>query len=176
MAPGRFSLQSGPSEGVGTLLHDGRPVGELAGVTIAAHFAIDGVGWLIVTDCDCPFEETIFLHLLGPDFTRLETLTMGEAYCPGIVTDIERTGPFSFGFCFPHDGYRHVLSISPTSRCRRLRVASTEIATGRKLGLARSYDQTRGWLADSRMRLAVGACILVFAAIALCLARASRWP
>ena len=88
----------------------------IEGVDLVAHFPVGGIGWLIVTDCDCPFEEIVYLHLLGPTLRPLETTTLGGAYTPGIVGGMERLEPRRFRILFPSLDQPQIVTIEPRRR------------------------------------------------------------
>jgi hypothetical protein len=115
--PARFTLaECVARDATALLLHRGRAVGRIAGVSLVAHFPVEGVGWLVMTDCDCPFEEMLFLHLLDRNCRRLQTKSFGAPYCPGIVEDVMQTGPARFSFCFPGPYLRHDVYVRPERR------------------------------------------------------------
>ena len=106
-----------PSDGEkGALRYDGSDVGMFAGVELVAYFAVDGVGWLVVTDCDCPFEEMVFLHLLKTDMSLIEMRSLGGAYTAGIVEGMERLGPAEFRLLFPSKEQAQFIAVAPRRR------------------------------------------------------------
>ncbi|MGI4797129.1 MAG: hypothetical protein ACRYG8_24365 [Janthinobacterium lividum] len=112
--PGRFILAPEPEHvSVRRLLYDGRGVADLEGVDVAGHFQVDGVGWLVITDFDCPFEEAVRVYLLDEGFRVLETLRFGRPYVPGMVQDVRRTGPRSVAFTFPGPELVHEVEVQP---------------------------------------------------------------
>lgn len=120
--PARFVLAPAPeSVSVRRLLYEGRGVADLEGVDVAAHFEIDGIGWLVITDFDCPFEEAVRVHLLDHRFDVLETAKLGQPYTPGMVQNIRRTGPRSVSFTFPGPELVHEVEVAPhqTGRLRK---------------------------------------------------------
>lgn len=110
--PWRFTLTNSGQE-QGHLLYQGTDAGLFAGVELVAYFPVHGVGWLVVTDCDSPFEETVYLHLLAPDMTLIETRALGGAYTSGIVEGMERLGPNRFRILFPSREHPQLITIAP---------------------------------------------------------------
>jgi hypothetical protein len=111
--PARFTLAGPVDAATRRLLHEGREVGSVEGVDLVAHFRVDGIGWLIITDCDCPFEEMVFLHLFGDDLKPIETQTIGGMYVAGIVDDLEKRGPHCFALTFPDRQHRQMIVVEP---------------------------------------------------------------
>lgn len=119
------------------LLYEGRDVGSVAGEDLVAHFRVAGAGWLIVTDCDCPYEEMVYFHLLGGDFRRIETRHLGGIYAPGIVDDVRQEGPNRFSLTFPDAAVRQRITVEPRRAgwlrlCRRWVHIVREPASGRR--------------------------------------------
>ena len=95
----------------GILSFDGAEVGALAGVELVGYFVVPEAGWLVVTDCDCPFEEMVHLHLLGADLRVVESRALGGAYTPGIVEGMKRLAPARFRLLFPSRNHEHLITV-----------------------------------------------------------------
>lgn len=113
--PARFTFTP-TTETQGTLHHPGAPPRTIEGAQLVAHFPVEGIGWLVVTDCDCPFEEIVYLHLLGPALEPIDTATLGAAYTPGIVDGMERLAPTRFRILFPSADQPQLVTIGPRRR------------------------------------------------------------
>lgn len=100
----------------GLLSHPGQSPATLKGAQLVASFPVEGIGTLIVTDCDCPFEELVYIHLLDPALTLLDTATLGGAYTPGIVQGMDRIGPRTFRIRFPDAGTSHRIEVHAPRR------------------------------------------------------------
>ena len=110
----RFALAPAPADvTVRRLLYEGRGVADLEGVDLAAHFRVGEVGWLLITDFDCPFDEAVRVHLLDDNFALLDTLRLGQPYTPGELGNIRRTGPTSVAFSFPDAQHVREVSVEP---------------------------------------------------------------
>ena len=112
--PARFTWAAAGAER-GTLLFENCDIGQFDGVELVGHFAVGGVGWLIVTDCDCPYEETVFLHLLDAGLRPLERCTLGGAYTAGIVEGMDVIGPGRFRLLFPSSDTPQLITIEKRS-------------------------------------------------------------
>ena len=80
---GRFALL--PSGGVSRLVSDGRATSvHLPGITLLDQFETSA-GYLLVTDHDCPFEETFHFLLLDRDLRirAHRSLGAGFSFVPG---------------------------------------------------------------------------------------------
>ena len=108
--PGRFALVP-LNDQQGRLLFDGAEAGTVAGLELVAYFEIAAVGWLVVTDCDCPFEELVYLHLLDGNLRPIQSHSLGGAYAPGIVEGMERLGPARFHLLFPSRDHGHMILV-----------------------------------------------------------------
>lgn len=110
----RFALAELPnSQTKRTLLFRGQPVAQVKGLELKAHFLVPDIGWLIVTDFDCPYEELAFIHLLGKDFKILDSIKLGRIGCAGFFMDMKQSDPQAFVFEFPGEGDWHKLSVEP---------------------------------------------------------------
>jgi hypothetical protein len=111
---GRFELSNlDDSKTERTLNYLGNQVARVEGLRLDGHFQITGVGWLIVTDYDCMFEEAICFHLFDEDFQRLDFIALGKMYCPGILLHLSAVGEREFSFEFPGKNDWHKLWIEP---------------------------------------------------------------
>lgn len=71
---------------------------------------------LVFATLDCPFEEELLITLADAKGRLIARRTLGGAYTPGILTEVERQGPDSFAFRFP--GQQHwLVSVAPAGRC-----------------------------------------------------------
>lgn len=96
-----------------TLLFRGKAVAQIEGLELKAHFLVPDIGWLIVADFDCPFEELAMFHLLRDDFESLDSIRVGKMGCVGFFMDMKASGPHEFLFEFPDKGDWHKLLIEP---------------------------------------------------------------
>lgn len=111
--PARFTLRASSGDApTRTLLHEGRPVAEIKGVDLVAHFAVEDIGWLLITDFDCPFEETVQVHLLDREFQPLDRFEFDEPYRPGVVESVVRLGETRFRLAFPDAEHRHLIEVA----------------------------------------------------------------
>jgi len=111
---GRFELSRlDESKSERMLNYQGHPVARVQGLRLAAYFHITDLGWLIVTDYDCPFEEAICFHLFDEKFGRMDVFQLGKLYSPGFLLHISAVGEREFSFEFPGKGDWHKLLIEP---------------------------------------------------------------
>lgn len=93
------------------LFQSGAPTAiKLPGYRIVHQFEID-LGYILVTDYDCPFEEVTNFILLGKDLRALGIRSLGAPYCSVSVDRIEWLDPQRFmATC---NGDRWLVTIRP---------------------------------------------------------------
>jgi len=85
------------------VLRDGRPTGaEIDGIVLEGAFAT-GMGTLVLTTDDTPFEERLHIRLFAPDGRTLDRADLGHAYLGGIVRDVAVVSPNRLRFTFHRD-------------------------------------------------------------------------
>ena len=97
------------------LLAGGQDVGPVEGVVLEAQFRCR-LGSLVVTSDDNPFEEGLHFYLLDQAHDRLDDVSLGRMYHPGMLRDLVARSDadvLTFGF-FGGDRWR--LSVAETAR------------------------------------------------------------
>lgn len=96
----------------------------LPGATLEAQLALpEDQGYLLLTTADRPYEETLYVVLLGPHGREIERLELEAPYAPGLLSGVEIVGPAVLRFAF-HPGSIHELEIHvrPRGLLRRRRL------------------------------------------------------
>jgi hypothetical protein len=95
----------------GRLVFDGRPVGTVVrGACLDAQFALDS-GYLLMTTEDIPYEEMLWISLLGSDFDLRDVLELGAPYAPGILRGVQVIADDGLEFSFfGNDRWRLTIS------------------------------------------------------------------
>lgn len=75
------------SKGDSRLLADGNDVGRVEGLVLEGQYRC-APGFLVVTSDDSPFEERLHFYLLDRSYGRLDDVTLGRMYNPGIYRDV----------------------------------------------------------------------------------------
>lgn len=113
----RFSLEThdGPYEDWplrSRVLADGAPTTtKLSGYNLLHQFAVTS-GYLLITDFDCPFEETTVFTLLDPALQILAKKSLGVPYGSFLLDRVEVKGPNEL-IVVLYDNDRWRLTIAP---------------------------------------------------------------
>jgi hypothetical protein len=75
------------SKGDSRLFADGDDVGRVEGLVLEGQYRC-GPGFLVVTSDDSPFEEGLHFYLLDRSHGRLDDVSLGRMYHPGIYRDV----------------------------------------------------------------------------------------
>lgn len=123
------ALAQDPEATHAPLLVDGLRTGyKLEGVSLVDQYETDG-GYLIFTDCDCPYEELTFVTLLNKDFKPLHNKMLGKF----VYVFPSRT--FSVKRIDIDDEVLVVHPYSPDEGRYRVEVADVWTWRGRRLGV-----------------------------------------
>jgi len=123
------ALAQDPEATHAPLLADGvRTPYKLEGVCLVDQYETDG-GYLIFTDCDCPYEELTFVTLLAPGFKPLHSKMLGKF----VYVFPSRT--FAVQRIDIDDGALLVHGSSPDEGRYRVEVANMWTWRGRRLGV-----------------------------------------
>ena len=123
------ALAQDPEATHAPLLVDGvRTRYKLEGVRLVDQYETDG-GYLIFTDCDCPYEELTFVTLLNKDFKPLHSKMLGTF----VYVFPSRT--FSVKRIDIDDEALVVHPYSPDEGCYRVEVADVWTWRGLRLGV-----------------------------------------
>lgn len=110
-----FALQRVPDgSGDSRLLAGERDAGRVEGVVLEAQFRCRA-GNLVVTSDDSPFEEQVHFYLVDDSFRRLDDVSLGRIYTPGILRDlsVQTDGDaLTFGF-FGCDRWQLTVAADP---------------------------------------------------------------
>ncbi|HEY1014313.1 MAG TPA: hypothetical protein VGE07_16490 [Herpetosiphonaceae bacterium] len=97
------------------LERDGQPLPvTLAGYLIERQFLVPA-GYLIVTSCDCPFEERTTFHLLDGAYRIRSELSCFTPYATWLLEAMEPLGDRAFQVVFFNDD-RYLLRVRPRPR------------------------------------------------------------
>lgn len=81
------------------LAEDNKSLASLPGIRLCAQYQCD-LGYLIVTDEDCPYEEALHITLLSHDYKRVDSLSLGHIYASGIFKQTTSELPSTLEFSF----------------------------------------------------------------------------